>query len=101
MPQNPLHLGNTTKTTYCCSSTYSSKGRDCPVAQESFSILVEAEDERSAGEGARSLLDGLRDVPGILKADRRKEDQSTMDLGAILTIVAGIVKSMMATQQAR
>jgi hypothetical protein len=56
--------------------------------EENFSILVEAEDERSAGQGARSLADALRELPGVLDADRRKEDQSTMDLGAILTIVA-------------
>jgi hypothetical protein len=58
------------------------------MAEESFSIFVEAEDERSAGEGARSLADELREVPGVLDADRRKEEQSTMDLGAVLTVVA-------------
>jgi hypothetical protein len=62
--------------------------KDCPMAEENFSIVVEAEDERSAGQGARSLADELREVPGVLGADRHKEEQSTMDLGAVLTIVA-------------
>jgi hypothetical protein len=58
------------------------------MVEENFSILIEAEDARSAGEGARSLADELRGLPGVLEADRSKDDQSTMDLGAILTVVA-------------
>jgi hypothetical protein len=58
------------------------------VAQENFSILVEAENPGSAGQGARVLADMLREVPGVFDAGRRKEDQSSMDLGAIVTVVA-------------
>jgi hypothetical protein len=58
------------------------------MAEERFSILVEAEDERSAGQGAGSLADALRELPGVLDTSRSKEQQSTMELGTILTIVA-------------
>ena len=58
------------------------------MAQENFSIVVEAEDERAAGQAARSLADQLREMRGVLSAERHKEEQSTMDLGAIVTIIA-------------
>jgi Effector Associated Constant Component 1 len=58
------------------------------VEQENFSIVIQADDERAAGQAARSLADELREVPGVLDAERHKEEQSTMDLGAIVTIVA-------------
>lgn len=58
------------------------------MAEQYFSIRVEAEDARSAEQGARSLADELRQLPGVVESDRRKDDQSTMDLGAILTVIA-------------
>jgi hypothetical protein len=58
------------------------------MVEENFTIVVEAEDKRSAGQAARELADRLREVPGVVDTERHKEDQSTMDLGASLAIVA-------------
>jgi hypothetical protein len=58
------------------------------VAQQNFSILVEAADRRTAGQAAHDLAVTLREVSGVLDAGRQKEEQSTMDLGAIVTIIA-------------
>jgi plasmid stabilization system protein ParE len=55
---------------------------------QDFAILVEAQDERSARREARSLADTLREISGVLEIGRRKDEGSTMDLGAIVTVVA-------------
>jgi hypothetical protein len=58
------------------------------MAQEDFAIFVEADDELSSRQGAQSLAVALCEVPGVLDALRHREEQSTMDLGALLTVVA-------------
>jgi hypothetical protein len=55
---------------------------------DGYRIIVEADSDRSASEGARSLADQLREIPGVLDAQRRKENQSSMDLGAVVAVVA-------------
>lgn len=40
-----------------------------------------------AGEAARWLADALREVRGVSKVSREKEDPSAMDLGAIVGVV--------------
>lgn len=58
------------------------------MTNERYRIIVEAGDDRAAGQGARSLSDDLREIKGVLEADREKGEQPTMDLGAIVTIIA-------------
>jgi hypothetical protein len=58
------------------------------MAEERFAILVEAENDRAAQQATRTLADHLREVSGVLEIKRRKEDESTQDLGTIIEIVA-------------
>ena len=55
------------------------------MERERFDIAVEADDQGEAGRGAQALADALREADGVLEATRRKADQDTMDLGAIVT----------------
>ena len=57
-------------------------------SREEYRFVVAAEDQAAAGRGAQALADALRKADGILKADRRKADEATMDLGAIVTVIA-------------
>lgn len=57
------------------------------MAQEEYLIYVDSGDEL-ATDVVRSLADGLREVSGVLKSERRKNDDSTMDLGSVVTVVA-------------
>ncbi len=59
--------------------------------QEEYRFVVAAEDAKdqaAAGRGAQALADALREADGVLEAERQKADQATMDLGAIVTVVA-------------
>lgn len=58
------------------------------MPEPSYRFVVEAADGRSAGEGARRLADGLREVAGVSEVSRAKADESAMDLGAIVGILA-------------
>ncbi|HJS87983.1 MAG TPA: hypothetical protein VJ779_21225 [Acetobacteraceae bacterium] len=58
------------------------------MSEEEYRIRIEAPDEAAAAEGARRLADDLRELPGVLAADRRKADESTMDLGSIVGVIA-------------
>lgn len=53
-----------------------------------YTLIVQAPDERAATEEARRLADDLRERTGVLAADRRKADESTMDLGSIIAVLA-------------
>lgn len=53
-----------------------------------FEILVEAASRGDASIGARSLADHLREVQGVLEADRVKEDPQSLDLGATVEVIA-------------
>jgi hypothetical protein len=59
-----------------------------PMERENYEFTVEAEDQATAGRGAVALADALREADGVLKADRRKADETTMDLGAIVSVIA-------------
>jgi hypothetical protein len=59
-----------------------------PMERESYEFTVEAEDQATAGRGAQALADALREADGVLEADRRKADDTTMDLGAIVSVIA-------------
>jgi hypothetical protein len=52
-----------------------------------YSIAVQGGDDRAAGQGVRNLADELREIRGVLEVTRRKEEESTMDLGSIVDVV--------------
>ena len=51
-------------------------------------FIVEAEDHAAAGRGATALADAIREADGVLEVDRSKIDSDTMDLGAVVSVVA-------------
>ncbi len=58
------------------------------MSHEEYRIRIEAPDEADATQGARQLADDLREMPGVLAADRQKADETTMDLGSIVGVIA-------------
>jgi hypothetical protein len=58
------------------------------MTTESYRFAVEAGDDRAAGEAAQHLSNDMREVQGVIEAERGKADHSAMDLGAIVTVVA-------------
>src|SRR5688500_20008644 len=58
------------------------------MAEETYKICIEADDDISALRGMPSLINILREAPGVVEVARQKADDATMDLGSILTIVA-------------
>jgi hypothetical protein len=58
------------------------------VTHEDYLIYVDGGDDSAAADFARSLADDLREAPGVLESERRKDDQATMDLGSVVTVVA-------------
>lgn len=59
------------------------------MERENYEFIVEAEDRAAVGAGAVALADALREIDGVLKTDRRKADETTMDLGELVTLIAG------------
>ncbi len=57
------------------------------MQRDSFDLTVEAADQGQAGAAAQALADTLRETDGVLEAERRKLDPSTMDLGLIVQVV--------------
>lgn len=66
--------------------------------QVHYSFIVRAEDQAAAGRGAEALVMNLREAEGVLEADRRKADDSTMDLGAIVTVLASSAATLAVAQ---
>jgi hypothetical protein len=58
------------------------------TSQEEYCLFVTADDQAAAGRGAQALADALREVEGVLEVTRRKANEATMDLGAIVSVVA-------------
>ncbi|MDQ2802056.1 MAG: hypothetical protein M3Y41_04975 [Pseudomonadota bacterium] len=58
------------------------------MSQEEYRLLIEASDEAAASQGAGRLADDLREVRGVLAADRQKAEEPTMDLGTIVSVIA-------------
>jgi hypothetical protein len=59
------------------------------MAAETYLLIVRDEDEARAGSNATALADVMREIDGVMGVDRgKKVDASTMDLGAIVSIVA-------------
>jgi hypothetical protein len=55
---------------------------------DQYFITLESESEQAADVGAQTLADNLREIKGVLSADRIKENKNTMDLGAIIGVLA-------------
>lgn len=53
-----------------------------------YSIAIQSESEQIADVGARTLTDNLREINGVISADRIKRNDSTMDLGTIIGVIA-------------
>lgn len=58
------------------------------MAHESYQFAVGAEDQAAAGRSATALADVLQEANGVEKAIRGKLDAHTMDLGAIVSVLA-------------
>jgi len=53
-----------------------------------YLISVEADSENVSDTYARALTDSLREIEGVDRVERQKNDENTMDLGAIITVLA-------------
>jgi len=58
------------------------------MADETYSISVEADNVAASGTAAQVLADTLREADGVLEVTRAKTDNRTMDLGTIVAVVA-------------
>jgi len=58
------------------------------AGQEEYRFVVDAEDQATAGQSALELADLLREAEGVLEAKRRKADDTSMDLGIIVSAIA-------------
>jgi hypothetical protein len=58
------------------------------MAEETYRLTVEAEDQATAGRSATALADVLREAEGVVEAVRTKAANSTMDLGVIVSVLA-------------
>jgi hypothetical protein len=58
------------------------------MERQEYRFTITAEDQAAAGRSAQALADILREAAGVLESDRRKVDENTMDLGAIVDTVA-------------
>lgn len=59
------------------------------MALETWTIRVEEADAAAASRAAGALADRLREIAGVESAERTKARDDTMDLGMIITVVAG------------
>ncbi len=58
------------------------------MANEDYRFTVGAEEQAAAGGGAIALADTLREADGVLEAVCGKADGDTMDLGAVVSVLA-------------
>ena len=58
------------------------------MAQENYRLYVNGGEDAAGADLAGGLADDIREVSGVLAAQRRKDDQSSMDLGSIVAVVA-------------
>jgi hypothetical protein len=58
------------------------------MINQSYTILVNAEDQAAAGSSAMALADTLQGADGVLEALRGKAAEHTMDLGVIVSVLA-------------
>jgi hypothetical protein len=53
-----------------------------------FIINSDDDDARAGNQAARNLLDELREIDGVIEADRRKQNDSNMDVGMVVNVIA-------------
>jgi hypothetical protein len=58
------------------------------MPEEQYRILVQTPDDLAATDEASRLADDLRELTGVLAADRQKSDEPTMDLGSVIAVLA-------------
>ena len=58
------------------------------MAQESYEFTIKAENHAFAGSSAVALASSLREVDGVLEAVHGKAGEETMDLGAVISVLA-------------
>jgi hypothetical protein len=58
------------------------------MVNESYGFAIEAAEQAAAGRSAIALADTLREVDGVLEAVHGKADTHTMDLGAVVSVLA-------------
>ena len=58
------------------------------MSHETYEFIIEAEDQGTAARGARELTDALREAGGVIEVGRRRANETTMDLGAIVSVIA-------------
>lgn len=51
-------------------------------------FIVSGEDQEEASRAAAALVDRLRETEGVVEVDRKKGNDATMDLGAIVIALA-------------
>ncbi|MFM0451675.1 hypothetical protein PQR21_14910 [Paraburkholderia nemoris] len=58
------------------------------MIKHNYLLNLEADSERASDTQARAFTDSLREIEGVEKAERLKENKNTMDLGTIITVLA-------------
>jgi hypothetical protein len=58
------------------------------MAQERYELTIKAENHAIAGSSAVALAGTLQEADGVLEAVRGKADEDTMDLGAVVSVLA-------------
>lgn len=58
------------------------------MSDEIYTFDVQADDQGAAGRAAVALADVLREADGVLEAIRVKKNEDSMDLGAVVSVVA-------------
>jgi hypothetical protein len=58
------------------------------VAEDSYLLRVDGGEDSVVAGSALSLANDLRELSGVLASDRRKDEDSTMDLGTIVAVIA-------------
>ncbi|WP_192553517.1 effector-associated constant component EACC1 [Pseudomonas sp. IzPS59] len=53
-----------------------------------YLLTIEAENDRDSDSQARALADKVRELKGVESSDRKKSNENTMDLGAIISVIA-------------
>lgn len=53
-----------------------------------YIFTIETESERDADVQARALADNFREIEGVESSERKKQNENTMDLGTIISVLA-------------
>ncbi len=59
------------------------------MAEPAYRFTVVANDRAEAGRAAQALADRLRELDGVAAAERERASDAAMDLGTVVTALAG------------